>query len=144
MDSFAVVPPTLGYSSMYETECELMSRADVECCKSEHVCLWLTLFFYPQVKNKPCVHWADAFILEFCTVANRYYTPRFQEAIKPLRLIFYLLYNWTPLWEHQKPFFGVIRTITSKADLTLSVFFFRKWRLPTFNVHLKRVSSDIS
>ncbi len=27
-------------------------------------------FFYPQVKNKPCVHRAYAFILEFSTVTN--------------------------------------------------------------------------
>jgi hypothetical protein len=39
MDSFAAVLPTLGYSSMYETECELMSRADVECYNSEYMCL---------------------------------------------------------------------------------------------------------
>jgi hypothetical protein len=30
----------------------------------------LSLFFYPQFKNKPCFHWAYAFILEFSTVAN--------------------------------------------------------------------------
>jgi hypothetical protein len=29
MDSFIAVPPTLGYSSMYKTEWELMSRVDV-------------------------------------------------------------------------------------------------------------------
>jgi hypothetical protein len=29
------------------------------------------LFFYPQVKNKPCVYWAYAFIFEFNTIANR-------------------------------------------------------------------------
>jgi hypothetical protein len=27
--------------------------------------------FYPQVKNKPCVHWAYVFIFLFSTVTNR-------------------------------------------------------------------------
>ncbi len=44
MDSFAAVLPLMGYSSMYETECELMNCADVECYNSEYVCLWLTLW----------------------------------------------------------------------------------------------------
>jgi hypothetical protein len=65
MDSFSAVLPTQGYSSIYEKECELMNHADVECYNSEYVCPLLTLFFYfPQVKNKPCVHWAYAFFLE--------------------------------------------------------------------------------
>jgi hypothetical protein len=39
MDSFAAVLPMMGYSSMYEMECELMNCADVECYNSEYVCL---------------------------------------------------------------------------------------------------------
>jgi hypothetical protein len=35
-------------------------------------------FLYPQVKNKPCVHWDYAFILEYSTVANnKYYSNKF-------------------------------------------------------------------
>jgi hypothetical protein len=40
-----------GYSSMYETECELMSRADVKCYKSKYECLWLTLFLSAGLKK---------------------------------------------------------------------------------------------
>jgi hypothetical protein len=37
------------------------------------VCMLVTnFFFFSQIKNKPCVHWTYAFILEFSTVANRY------------------------------------------------------------------------
>ncbi len=38
----------------------------------EYVCVWTHFFYYPQVKNKPCVHWAYAFFLELATVANTY------------------------------------------------------------------------
>jgi hypothetical protein len=35
-------------------------------------------FLYPQVKNKPCVHWEYAFILVHSTVANsKYYSDNF-------------------------------------------------------------------
>jgi hypothetical protein len=32
----------------------------------------IDLYFYPQVRNKPCVKQAYVFILEFSTVANGY------------------------------------------------------------------------
>jgi hypothetical protein len=50
MDSFAAVLPKLGYSSMYQTECELMSCADVKCYNSEYECLYLTLFVSLRLK----------------------------------------------------------------------------------------------
>ncbi len=52
-----------------ETECELMSRANVECY-IQWVCVPVNNpIFYPQIKNKPYIHRAYAFILELSTVA---------------------------------------------------------------------------
>jgi hypothetical protein len=38
--------------------------------KKKHVPVTNPIFFYLKVKNEPCVHRADAFILEFSTIAN--------------------------------------------------------------------------
>ncbi len=79
MDLFAAVLPTPGYSSMYEIEFGLMGRVMHNVITVKYICMLVTnSFFYPQVKQKQCVNWAYAIILEFSTVANRRHivTPR--------------------------------------------------------------------
>ncbi len=56
MDSFAAVLPMPSYSSIYEAKCDLMSCVN-ELRYNSWVCMHMInlFFFYPQVKNKPCI-----------------------------------------------------------------------------------------
>jgi hypothetical protein len=48
-----------------------------------------SIFCYPQVKNKPCVYWAYAFILELSTVANTWLYTKLHRMTR-LNIIFIL------------------------------------------------------